>query len=184
MTNDKETRNNMAKIIDIETGHAPVHQIVDWDFPLWSEILPNLWVGGTDDDDTLEDSVNLHANRKITKDDFDAVVTLYAWAQPVDWMVEELRFGFYDSGIAHIDMEALHRAASFAVDQVRDGNKVLIRCQAGLNRSGLTAALALIQMGHKPEDAINLLREKRSRYVLINKEFEEFLLALEDDNDE
>jgi hypothetical protein len=39
-------------------------------------------------------------------------------------------------------------------------------------------------MGYKPEDAINLLREKRSRYVLINKEFEEFLLALGDDNDE
>jgi protein-tyrosine phosphatase len=75
-------------------------------------------------------------------------------------------------------MEALHRAASYAVDQVRNGNKVLVRCQAGLNRSGLTAALALIQMGYKPEDAINLLREKRSKYVLINKEFEEFLLTL------
>jgi protein-tyrosine phosphatase len=99
-------------------------------------------------------------------------------------MVEELRFGFYDSGIAHIDMEALYRAASFAVDQVRNGNKVLIRCQAGLNRSGLTAALALIQMGYKPDEAIDVLRAKRSRYVLINKEFEEFLLALEDDNDE
>ena len=184
MTKRREITNNMAKIINIETGHAPAHQIDDWDFPLWSEILPNLWVGGTDDDDTLEDSVNLHANRKITKDDFDAVVTLYAWAQPVDWMVEELRFGFYDSGIAHIDMEALHRAASFAVDQVRNGNKVLIRCQAGLNRSGLTAALALIQMGYKPDEAIDVLRAKRSRYVLINKEFEEFLLALEDDNDE
>jgi hypothetical protein len=33
-------------------------------------------------------------------------------------------------------------------------------------------------MGYKPEDAINLLREKRSKYVLINKEFEEFLLTL------
>jgi protein-tyrosine phosphatase len=180
MTNDKEMRNDMAKIVDIETGHAPVHQIDDWDFPLWSEILPNLWVGGTDDDDTLEDSVNLHANRKITKEDFDAVVTLYAWAQPVDWMVEDLRFGFYDSGISHIDMEALHRAASFAVDQVRNGNKVLIRCQAGLNRSGLTAALALIQMGYKPDEAIDLLRAKRSHYVLINKEFENFLLGLGD----
>lgn len=168
----------MAKFIEIEDGYAPTHEIDAWDFPLWSEIVPNLWVGGTDDDDTIEDAVNLHTNRKITKDDFDAVVTLYAWAQPVDWLVEELRFGFYDSGISHIDMESLHRAASFAVDQVRDDRKVLIRCQAGLNRSGLTAALALIQMGYKPEEAISLLREKRSKYVLINKEFEEFLLAL------
>ena len=168
----------MAKFIEIEDGYAPAHEIDSWDFPLWSEILPNLWVGGTDDDDTIEDAVNLHTNRKITKDDFDAVVTLYAWAQPVDWLVEELRFGFYDSGISHIDMEALHRAATFAVNQVEAGRKVLIRCQAGLNRSGITAALALIMLGNTPEEAISLLREKRSKYVLINKEFEEFLLSL------
>jgi len=169
----------MAKLIDTNEGYAPAHEITDWDFPLWSEILPNLWVGGTDDDDTIEDSANIHTSRNITKDEFDAVVTLYAWANPVDWMVEELRFGFYDSGIAHIDMKALHRAASYAVDQVQNGNKVLIRCQAGLNRSGLTAALALIKMGYKPEDAINLLREKRSKYVLCNGEFEEFVRTLD-----
>jgi hypothetical protein len=174
----------MAKLIETNEGYAPAHEIVDWDFPLWSEILPNLWVGGTDDDDTIEDSANIHTSRNITKDEFDAVVTLYAWANPVDWMVEELRFGFYDSGISHIDMGALHRAASFAVDQVRDGNKVLIRCQAGLNRSGLTAALALIQMGYKPEDAINLLREKRSKYVLCNGEFEEFVRTLNETDNE
>jgi hypothetical protein len=174
----------MAKLIDTNEGYAPAHEIADWDFPLWSEILPNLWVGGTDDDDTIEDSANIHTSRNITKDDFDAVVTLYAWAQPVDWMVEELRFGFYDSGIAHIDMKALNRAASYAVDQVQNGNKVLIRCQAGLNRSGLTAALALIQMGHKPEDAINLLREKRSKYVLCIGEFEEFLRTLSETDNE
>jgi len=168
----------MAKFIEVEDGYAPTHEIDTWDFPLWSEIIPNLWVGGTDDDDTIEDSVNLHTARNITKDDFDAVVTLYAWAQPVDWMVEELRFGFYDSGISHIDMEALHRAATFAVNQVKAGRKVLIRCQAGLNRSGLTAALALVMMDYKPEEAISLLREKRSKYVLINKEFEQFLLTL------
>jgi hypothetical protein len=168
----------MAKIIDIEDGYAPSHQIDEWDFPLWSEIIPNLWVGGTDDLDTIEDAVNLHTSRNITKDDFDAVVTLYAWAQPVDWMVEEIRFGFYDSGVSHIDMKALGRAVTFAVDQVQAGKKVLIRCQAGLNRSGLTAALALMQLGYTAEDAIALLREKRSKYVLINKEFEEFLLSL------
>lgn len=168
----------MAKFIEVEDGYAPTHEIDTWDFPLWSEIIPNLWVGGTDDDDTIEDSANLHIARNITKDDFDAVVTLYAWAQPVDWMVEELRFGFYDSGISHIDMEALHRAATFAVSQIKAGRKVLIRCQAGLNRSGLTAALALVMMGYKPEEAISLLREKRSKYVLINKEFEQFLLTL------
>jgi protein-tyrosine phosphatase len=80
--------------------------------------------------------------------------------------------------MSHIDMDALHRAAAFAVSQVEAGRKVLIRCQAGLNRSGITAALALIMLGNTPEEAISLLREKRSKYVLINKEFEAFLLTL------
>ena len=35
-------------------SYAPVHNI-DWDFPLWSEILPGLFLGGTDDDDTSVD---------------------------------------------------------------------------------------------------------------------------------
>jgi hypothetical protein len=60
-------------------SYAPVHDI-NWDFPLWSEILPGLFLGGTDDDDTIEDAANINTPRNITKDNFDTVVTLYAFA--------------------------------------------------------------------------------------------------------
>jgi rhodanese-related sulfurtransferase len=176
----------MAKLIEtteINEGYAPAHQLDNWDFPLHSEILPGLWVGGTDDLDTIEESVNLHAPKAITKKDFDAVVTLYAWANPVDWMVEELRFGFYDSGIDHIDSHSLATAVSFALGKWQAGKKVLIRCQAGLNRSGLTAALVLIEAGYTPDEAINLLRTKRSEYVLCNGEFEAFVRTLDKKNE-
>ena len=174
----------MAKLIDTSAGYAPAHEIDNWDFPLHSEILPGLWVGGTDDMDTIEYSGNLHAPKEITKKEFDAVVTLYAWANPVDWMVEELRFGFYDSDVDHIDKEALDSAANFALAKWQAGKKVLIRCQAGLNRSGLTAALVLMQSGYTADEAITLLRDKRSKYVLCNGEFEAFLRTLNETDSE
>jgi predicted protein tyrosine phosphatase len=146
--------------------------------------LPGLWVGGTDDLDTIEYSGNLHAPKAITKKDFDAVVTLYAWANPVDWMVEEMRFGFYDSDVDHIDREALASAVGFARRKWQAGKKVLIRCQAGLNRSGLTAALVLMQSGYTADEAITLLRDKRSKYVLCNGEFEAFLRTLNETDNE
>ena len=73
----------MANVID--DGFAPVHEINDWDFPLWSEILPGLWTGGTDDYDTIDYVADTKQPRNITQDDFDTVVTLYAWARPADW---------------------------------------------------------------------------------------------------
>jgi protein-tyrosine phosphatase len=51
----------------------------------------------------------------------------------------------------------------------------LVHCQAGLNRSGLVAGLALIRMGMEPAEAIALLREKRCDAVLCNSAFEQWL---------
>jgi protein-tyrosine phosphatase len=56
------------------------------------------------------------------------------------------------------------------------GKRVLIRCQAGWNRSGLITALVLIREGMGAREAIDLIREKRSEWALCNKSFEKFLL--------
>ena len=170
------------KIIEDTSLYAPVHDI-GWDFPLWSEILPGLWLGGTDDDDTIETGVDTYKPRMITKDDFDTVVTLYSWAQPVDWLVEEVRYGFYDSEIGHIDFSAVERAADFAYQAWKSGKRVLIRCQAGLNRSGLTTALVLMKEGYSAKDAISLMREKRTDYILCNRDFEHHLLSMDEINE-
>lgn len=164
----------MARII--EDNYAPSHEIAEWDFPLYSEILPGLWLGGTDDDDTIDFAVDTYAHRNITKDDFDAVVTLYAWAQPVDWHVPEFRYGFYDSNEIIIDHVALGMMVDFVMHHWKDGKKVLIRCQAGINRSSFVMAFVLMREGYTAEEAISLMREKRSSWVLMNKSFEEFLL--------
>lgn len=156
-------------------SYAPVHDI-NWDFPLWSEILPGLFLGGTDDDDTIEDASNIHASRTITKDHFDTVVTLYAWANPVDWFVQELRYGFYDSGLeGNADYDSLHEAAEFAHKAWKSGKRVLIRCQAGINRSSLTMGLVLMLDGYPAAAAIELMRSKRSNAVLLNDDFVDYL---------
>jgi len=169
----------MARILDeeeLQNHAAPVHQAIDWDFPLWSEILPNLWLGGTDDFDTIEYEANPYVSREITKNEFDTVVTLYAWARPVDWQVQEMRYGFYDAErIDGINFDALFEAAEFAHTQWKAGKRVLIRCQAGINRSGLTMALVLLLDGYEPDDAIELMRSRRSSAVLINKDFEQLV---------
>ena len=163
------------KIIEDTSLYAPVHDI-GWDFPLWSEILPGLWLGGTDDDDTIETGVDTYKPRMITKDDFDTVVTLYSWAQPVDWLVEEVRYGFYDSDISHIDFAAVERAADFAYQAWKSGKRVLIRCQAGINRSSLVMADVLMKDKYKAREAIDLMREKRSKAVLLNRHFVDYLV--------
>jgi hypothetical protein len=163
------------KIIEDTSLYAPVHDI-GWDFPLWSEILPGLWLGGTDDDDTIETGVDTYKPRMITKDDFDTVVTLYSWAQPVDWLVEEVRYGFYDSEIGHIDFSAVERAADFAYQAWKSGKRVLIRCQAGINRSSLVMAHVLMKDKYTAREAIDLMREKRSQAVLLNKHFVDYLV--------
>jgi protein-tyrosine phosphatase len=59
---------------------------------------------------------------------------------------------------------------------VSQGKKVLVHCQAGLNRSGVVTALALINLGYTPTAAIELMREKRSPLVLCNEAFENWVL--------
>jgi len=53
--------------------------------------------------------------------------------------------------------------------------KVATRCQMGWNRSSLIVALVLLEEGYKAQEAINLIREKRSPAALCNPEFVRFL---------
>jgi len=160
-----------------ESGVAPQHEI-DWNFPLWSEILSGLWLGGTDDFDTIDYEANTFGPREITKKEFEVVVTLYAWARPVDWFVEEVRYGFYDDSSDNFDEAAVLRAAKYAHEQWKSGKSVLVRCQAGINRSGLVMGIVLMMEGYTAEQAIELMRSKRSSSVLINRSFENYLKEL------
>ena len=141
---------------------------------LWSEILPGLWQGGTDDNDLMGRQLG---GLRPTKNEFDSVYTLYGNANGVDWGMKEIRFGFYDSDMRDFDPQNdLWLPVAEAHADWQAGKRVLIRCQAGLNRSGLVMALVLIREGYAPSDAIDLIRAQRGDAAMCNHIFERWLL--------
>lgn len=145
---------------------------IEWPTELWSEIMPGLWQGGTDDLDVI----GANSNHRITRSNFDTVITLYARANGASWNVKELRFGFADGDMNDFDPEAdLELLVREAHKDWKAGKRVLIRCQAGLNRSGLITALVLIRDGVSPQDAIDLIRKQRATAALCNTTFDRWL---------
>jgi|LakMenE01Jun11ns_1017448.scaffolds.fasta_scaffold9945391_3 hypothetical protein len=136
---------------------------------LYSEILPGLYMGGTHDDDVIfKSQKNEH---KITEKEFDSVVTMYSWAHPTDWGVQEMRYGIPDSEIKHINLEKLFEVAYWGFNRWLAGDRLLVRCQAGLNRSGLITCLILMLKGYSQKESIDLIRNKRSEVALFNRNY-------------
>jgi hypothetical protein len=142
---------------------------------MYSEVLPGLFQGGTADHAWVNSPAPLEHGDDRTG--FDAVLTLFAWAQPFGWGVEELRYGFMDAHPRHADMSRVVEAARWAHQRWVSGQQVLIRCQAGLNRSGLLTALVLMLAGMDAAEAIRLIRSRRSEVALFNDDFVDWLLT-------
>jgi protein-tyrosine phosphatase len=167
------------ELADLERPDNGQMKLEDWYHePLWSEVLPNLWQGGTAGNDEIIYGTP-DPNARITKADFDTVITMYAYAQAADWHVRELRYGIYDSDMKDFDYEELFELVRSAHKDWLKGKKVLIRCQAGWNRSGLITALVLIRHGMPAQEAIDLIRQTRSPHALCNDDFVGFLLKQE-----
>ena len=152
------------------------YQVIEEPQTLFNEILPNLFMGGTLDSKTIDCAQPLQEFQ--SEREFDCIVTLYAWAAPANWGVEERRLGFPDAQIIEEYLEPIHEMAAWAHSRWKSGKKVLIRCQAGLNRSGLLTALVLLQEGHSPTQAIELIREKRSEWALCNSDYVAYIESL------
>ena len=141
---------------------------------LYSMIVPNLFQGGTDDLDVIH--LAQTNNNPRTDLPFDAIVTMYAWARPADWQVQEFRYGIDDAAITDVDLNRLRQAVEFGYDRWKAGDRVLVRCQAGLNRSGLVLALILIKDGLTPSEAIAQIRQNRGEDALFNNNFHNWLM--------
>ena len=159
-------------------------QYMEYPTELWSEVLPGLWQGGTDVYDVIgaptatrvDQLVRMGGPTRVTRSHFDSVVTLYARANGASWNVKEIRYGFNDGDMTDFDPESdLGFAVREAHADWKAGKRVLIRCQAGLNRSGLVMALVLIRDGMNPTDAIELIRQQRGEAALFNLTFERWL---------
>jgi protein-tyrosine phosphatase len=111
-------------------------------------------------------------------DTFKTVVSLYPWeryARAEGTDLYEIKMLDSSEGV---DFDDLLKASNAVLKGLEKG-KTLVHCQAGLNRSGLTAAFTLMRLGMPAQDAIDLLRRQRSPMVLCNQTFVNQLHGLE-----
>ncbi|MBE8519150.1 dual specificity protein phosphatase family protein [Amycolatopsis sp. H6(2020)] len=62
-----------------------------------------------------------------------------------------------------------------AAEAVRAGRKTFVRCHAGYNRSGLVTVRALVELGLGMTEAVALVRQRHSPWVLHNDLFVRYL---------
>ncbi|MFJ9633401.1 dual specificity protein phosphatase family protein [Streptomyces sp. NPDC091280] len=139
----------------------------------WSEIVTGLWMGG-------HEFRGRSGQREfaVVRDEFDLVQTLLRLpGHGPDSGVEHHVWPIPDGPLDGTQLAGVMRLARAACDALDDGRKVLVRCYHGYNRSGLVVAHALVRRGCPAEEAIRLIRTRRSPWALHNELFVEYLRA-------
>ncbi|GAA2053963.1 dual specificity protein phosphatase family protein [Catenulispora yoronensis] len=137
----------------------------------WSEIVPGLWMGGHEY--IGADGMWTEA---VVVDEFDAVYSLHnreghGPADGVDHHVLEVP----DDALTAEQIRAVEEFAAAAQRDFAARRLVLVRCRAGMNRSGLVVASVLIRSGFTPRDAIATIRRQRAARALNNEHFVAYL---------
>jgi hypothetical protein len=144
------------------------------------QILPGLFMGGSPFTTRVDDEDRQFKMRGFDNDPrpFDAIITLFPKAFPAGYGVEELRFGFPDdlaNGVAGAYREKILEIAIWGHGKWQAGSKLLVRCAAGENRSGLITLLILQKHGIETDEAVSLIRSQRQKgSPLHNPHFIEF----------
>ena len=140
---------------------------------LYSEILPNLFISGTLDEDVVQRGKTSRALCEPSP--FDSVVCMYGHANPIGYYVREQRFGIADAELDEASKPEIMQLADWLYSEWKQGKTVASKCQAGLNRSSLIVALVLLKDGYTATEAIELIRKRRSQYALFNTHFVDFI---------
>ncbi|MEU3985021.1 protein phosphatase [Streptomyces sp. NPDC026672] len=137
----------------------------------WDEIVPGLWMGGHRYRDGPGEQVSA-----VVGDEFDLVQSLLRLpGHGPDPQVEHHVWPIPDGPLDGTQLAGVIRLARAAAEAVDAGRTVLVRCYHGYNRSGLVVAQALVQRGGSAEEAIRLIRARRSPWALHNDLFVEYL---------
>ena len=131
----------------------------------WNEVVPGLWMGGTD-------VRNGSLTAGVVTNQFESVFSFSgATEYGPDPEVSHTVFRFADAGLDYFLEQKLEELSDQVAAELAAGRKVLVRCTGGLNRSGVVIGLALIKLGHTPDEAITLVRAARGPYALCNGAF-------------
>jgi hypothetical protein len=137
----------------------------------WNEIVPHLWMGGHEYVD--RDGLWTPA---IVDREFDVVYSLHqreGYGPAAG--VEDHFLGVPDDPLTAEQIMAVYRMAASVTFHWHSGRVVLVRCRAGLNRSGLVIAQVLINNGRSAEEAVEVIRTRRSPHALNNQTFVDYL---------
>jgi hypothetical protein len=139
----------------------------------WDEIVPLLYMGGH-----FYETPAGTQSAVVVGAEFDLVISLYARdGHGPGPGVEHRCAEIPDAPLTSSQIETVCDLAELAATSVRDGRRVLVRCHFGYNRSGLVVAQALVNMGYTLDEAILLIRDRRSDWALHNALFVDYLTA-------
>jgi hypothetical protein len=137
----------------------------------WDEIVTRLWMGGHH----YRSQAGTRQSA-VAGTEFDLVISLYRRDGHGPAAGVEHHYAETPDGPLHPDhIDWICRMADIATEALSEGRRVLVRCHSGYNRSGLVVAQTLINMGYSTDDAIFLIRYRRSRWALNNALFVDYL---------
>jgi protein-tyrosine phosphatase len=137
----------------------------------WDEIVPGLFMGGHFYRAPSGEVLPVAAG-----DEFDLVVSLYRrdGHGPAAGITDHVR-EIPDAPLTAAQLADVCELAEITAAAVRNGQKALVRCHSGFNRSGLVVVQALGHLGYGVDDAIFLVRYRRSKWALNNDLFVDYL---------
>jgi hypothetical protein len=151
-----------VRTMNARTRHGNHHVTA----PFMSEVAPNLWHGGVEHGLILPEFIKFKLSLYMWED--------YIIGHDVDTMTVEM----YDS-----EDQGFEQIADLAewVNASRTRGPVLVHCQAGLNRSSLVVARAMIDAGDvaNGQEAIDRIRTRRDVACLCNPAFETYVRSME-----
>ena len=130
----------------------------------WDEVVPGLWQGG---------------DERSPVGEFDHVVSLCPWGEDCTPGPPDQTTWFIADGPVPDPEERILEIAREVSDRLDRGEQVLVRCQMGMNRSGLIVAATLLLRGWTADEAIERIRGRRDRLALSNQNFVAWLQAQE-----
>ena len=146
--------------------------------PAWTATLlhERLWIGGVPEFDVVVAPGTVASPWRPTAHAglYDACLTMTPIAGPAGPGVLEYRVPLLDVDTPDLHLDVLHDALDWVLRQHQAGGRVLVRCHAGLNRSGVIAVPALTHLaaGWSFDEALAHARRTRHRLVLSRPAFE------------
>lgn len=153
--------------------------MIPWSRDPWNEVIPGLWMGSIFYDGQGDPDEGLTAARP--EDNFQTVISLHL-SMSVNPAAEVAHHQllFPDTqGFTEPQEDIVMLAVSKTLYSLDLGHEVLLRSRLGYNRTGLIAALVLIAQGYTADQAIDILRKKRSPHALNNSYFVEYIRKME-----